>query len=244
MIIKTDLHTHTNANTHAYSTITENAVYAEKNGIEAIAMTNHGPAMPDGAHRWHFLNSVILPRTIGEVKILRGAEVNILSADGELDLKDDYMEALDWVIVSFHKPACSDLGTFSKRTQCYINLLANPQIDMLGHCGTPDFDFDIPAVIDAAKEYNKVIEINENTFNIRTDNVPTCRKIALECAKKGVKISVDSDAHFYTHIGKFDKAIALLEEISFPEELIVNSEWTKLESHLNSRANGKKFIYK
>ncbi|MBR3688817.1 MAG: hypothetical protein IKL85_07070, partial [Lentisphaeria bacterium] len=64
--------------------------------------------------------------------------------------------------------------------------------------GSPVFDFDIPAVIDAAKEYDKVIEINENTFNIRSQNIPLCREIALECAKKGVKISVDSDAHFYT----------------------------------------------
>lgn len=241
MRITTDLHTHTVANTHAYSTVTENAVYASKNGIEAIAITDHGPSMPDGAHRWHFLNSVILPRTIEGVKILRGAEVNILSADGKLDLSDEYMESLDWVIVSFHQPSCSELGSFSERTQCYINLLANPQVDMLGHCGAPNFDFDIPAVIDAAKEYDKVIEINENTFNIRSDNVPVCKRIALECAKKGVKISVDSDAHFYTHIGKFDKALAMLDEISFPEELIVNANWERLESHLNSRINGKKF---
>lgn len=241
MKIKTDLHTHTVANTHAYSTVTENAVYASKNGIEAIAVTDHGPSMPDGAHRWHFLNSVILPRTIEGVKILRGAEVNILSSDGKLDLSDEYMQSLDWVIVSYHAPACPDTGSFSERTQTYIDLLANPQIDMLGHCGAPQFDFDIPAVIDAAKAYGKVIEINENTFNIRSANVPVCREIALECAKKGVKISVDSDAHFYTHIGKFDKALAMLEEISFPEDLVVNAEWTRLEAHLNSRINGKKF---
>ena len=243
MKILTDLHTHTVANTHAYSTVTENATYASQTGIEAIAITDHAPGMPDGAHRWHFLNSVVLPREINGVKVLRGAEVDIVDACGTLDLEMDYLKALDWVIVSFHKPACREIGTIAERTQCYIDLLENPQIDMLGHCGSPIFDFDIPTVIDCAKEYDKVIEINENTFNIRANNIPICKEIAIACADKGVKISVNSDAHFHQHIGNFTKALAMLEEIDFPQELIVNMNWSRLEKHLNSRVNGKKFIH-
>lgn len=241
MKILADLHTHTVANTHAYSTVTENARYAAKIGMEAIAITDHAPGMPDGAHRWHFLNSVVLPREIEGVKILRGAEINIINADGTIDMDDGCLNLLDWVIVSFHKPACQEIGTREQRTQCYIDLLANPNIDMLGHSGSPIFDFDIPAVIDAAKEYDKVIEINENTFNIREKNIPLCREIALECAKKGVKISVDSDAHFYSHIGDFKKAEGMLKEIGFPEELILNVNFKRVEEYLNNRISGKKF---
>lgn len=242
MKILTDLHTHTVANTHAYSTVLENVAYAKQTGIEAIAVTDHAPGMPDGAHKWHFINLKVLPREIDGVKVLRGAEVDIKHVDGTLDLDQEYMESLDWVIVSFHRPACEEIGTKEQRTRCYIDLLANPQIDMLGHCGSPVFDFDIPAVIDAAKEYDKVIEINENTFNIRANNIPICKEIAMECAKKGVKVSVDSDAHFCYHIGKYPKAIAMLEEIGFPEELIVNTDWARLWKYLNNRSNGKKFV--
>ena len=45
-----DLHTHTNCSTHAYSTLEENIAAAKKRGIVAIAITNHGPAIPDGPH--------------------------------------------------------------------------------------------------------------------------------------------------------------------------------------------------
>lgn len=241
MKILTDLHTHTTANTHAYSTVTENSSFAAKTGIEAIAITNHAPGMPDGAHRWHFINMKVLPREIEGVKILRGAEINVMDVHGTIDLEQTYLETLDWVILSYHRWTCPDLGTLAQRTQCYINHLANPQIDMIGHCGSPIFDFDIPAVIEAAKTYDKVIEINENTFNIRENNIPICREVALECARQGVKISVDSDAHFHQSIGRYDKAIAMLEEIGFPEELIINSNWDKLEKHLNNRLSGKKF---
>lgn len=240
--ILTDLHTHTVANTHAFSTVTENATYASGIGMEAIAITDHAPQMPDGAHRWHFLNSVVLPREINGVKILRGAEVNIIDVDGTIDLNGPYLEALDWVTVSYHRFTCADVGTKNQRTQCYINHLSNPQIDMLGHCGNPVFDFDVGAVVDAAKEFDKVIEVNENTFNIRKDNVPLCEEIILACAEKGVKIAVNSDAHYHTHIGNYEKAIELLDKIQFPTELIVNLNWERLKNHLDGRLNGKKFV--
>ena len=54
MDIKTDLHTHTLVSQHAYSTVIENVKYAAENGVEAIAVTDHAPGTPDGAHDWHF----------------------------------------------------------------------------------------------------------------------------------------------------------------------------------------------
>lgn len=240
MKILTDLHTHTIASTHAYSTVLENVAYAKRNGIEAIAVTDHAPGIPDGAHRWHFINLRALPDVIDGVRVLKGAEANIMNLDGGVDLLEEYLKNLDWVIASYHRWCIEDIGTKADRTRCYINLLENEQIDMLGHCGSPVFDFEIAPVIDAAKSNNKIIEINETTSKIRKDNIPICREIAIACAEKGVKISVDSDAHFCYDIGNFPLSKQMLEEIGFPEELIVNRNLSTLREHLNYRKNGKK----
>lgn len=48
MKILLDTHTHTLASTHAYSTVLEMAKYASEAGMEAIAITEHAPAIPDG----------------------------------------------------------------------------------------------------------------------------------------------------------------------------------------------------
>lgn len=239
MKILTDLHTHTCASTHAYSTILENTAYASQIGVEAIAMTDHAPGLEDGAHRWHFYNQNVLPSVINGVHVLKGAEVNIIDIDGGLDLRQEYLERLDWVVVSYHSYALRDPGTKSRRTQCYINLLSNPHVDMLGHCGSPIFDFDIDAVLDVAKANDKVIEINENSFSARGENIENCRNVAIACGEKGVRISVDSDAHFCQSIGHFPRSIEMLEDIGFPEELIVNTGWTKLKNYLNNRKSGK-----
>lgn len=87
MIGISDLHTHTLASTHAYSTISENAFQAKERGILYLAMTDHGPAMEDAPHRWHFANLKAIPEFLCGVKILKGVEANILPG-GRLDLED------------------------------------------------------------------------------------------------------------------------------------------------------------
>jgi putative hydrolase len=69
-----DLHTHTLCATHAYNTFTEMAAAAKEIGYCALAVTDHAPAMPDSPHAWHFQNWSAMPREIGGVVMLYGAE--------------------------------------------------------------------------------------------------------------------------------------------------------------------------
>ena len=82
--IKTDLHTHTLASTHAYSTLEENCRGAFANGLEGINMSDHGPSMPDAPYEGHFSNMRILPEYIHGVKVWKGAEANIVDYDGNI----------------------------------------------------------------------------------------------------------------------------------------------------------------
>ena len=47
MQIIADLHTHTLSATHAFNTLDEMAAKAAALGYAALAITDHGPAMPD-----------------------------------------------------------------------------------------------------------------------------------------------------------------------------------------------------
>ncbi|MDK2821551.1 MAG: putative hydrolase [Clostridia bacterium] len=78
MFLETDLHTHTIASGHAYSTVKEMVEAAEKQNIKMIAITDHGIMMPGGPHEYHFYNMVAIPREIGNVQILRGVEAILL----------------------------------------------------------------------------------------------------------------------------------------------------------------------
>ena len=77
--IKTEVHTHTLASSHAYNTMQEMLTDAAQKGIELLAITNHGPALNgDGVHFWHFANMGLLPRKINGIYLIRGAETNLI----------------------------------------------------------------------------------------------------------------------------------------------------------------------
>ena len=76
MQIIADLHTHTLSATHAFNTLDEMAAKAAALGYAALAITDHGPAMPDAPHMWHFANQTALPLVLHGVAMMYGAEAN------------------------------------------------------------------------------------------------------------------------------------------------------------------------
>ena len=239
MKILFDTHTHTLASTHAYSTVMENAKYASEIGMEAIAVTDPAPAIPDGAHEWHFLNLKALPREIYGVKILYGAEVNIVDLEGNIDLGEDILKKLDVVNASIHRPCYKDFGA-KDNTSAYLAVVNNPLIDVICHSGSPDMAYDYERIIDLAKKNHKLMEINNHSFFVRKSSIPNCRKIAELCKEKEVGIVVSSDAHIAFEIGDYNYALDMLKEISFPEKLIMNRSLKAYEDFMAEK--GKKLF--
>lgn len=239
MKILLDTHTHTLASTHAYSTVLEMAKYASEQGMEAIAVTDHAPAIPDGAHPWHFLNLKALPREICGVKILYGAEVNILDLEGNIDLDEDILKKLDVVNASIHAPCYKDKDA-KDHTSAYLAVVNNPLIDIICHSGSPAFSYDYEKIITLAKKNGKLIEINNHSFFVRQASIPNCRKIAELCKEKEVGIVVTSDAHITFDLGDYTRALDMLREIDFPEKLIMNRDLKSFENFMEEK--GKKLF--
>ena len=79
-----DLHTHTLASTHAYSSLTEMVRAASERGLYAIAITDHGKAMPGSPRDWYFGNLREVPLRYRGVLTLAGMEANVLDFEGRL----------------------------------------------------------------------------------------------------------------------------------------------------------------
>lgn len=230
-----DTHTHTVASGHAYSTIIENAKEASKKGLKLFCMTDHGPKMPGGPHIFHFGNLKVLPSEIDGVEILKGVEANILDRDGNLDMPEEVLKKLDVVIASLHD-VCFPYRDVESNTEAMINAIKNPYVDIVGHPGNPLFDIDVDKVLDAAKEYNTCIEINNSSFVAsRVGSYENCLLIAKKAAKMNVKICVGSDAHIAFDVGRFDKALEVIEKAHLDEEFIMNTDVEKFKDYLRSK---------
>lgn len=234
MKIIADLHTHTMVSQHAYSTLDELSLAAAQKGFYAIATTDHGPGMPDGAIAHHFFCLNGLPEAVNNILLYKGAEVNIMNYDGALDMEDSLLARLDFVIASYHVE-CITPADISQHTQGFLKILENPHVDCLGHCGNPVFPIDAEAVVDACAKYHKLIEINSSSFRIRPGSNSTCRNIAQLCARKGVSVVVNSDAHSKWQVGEHSDAISMLEAIHFPTELIINADEERLSQYFSQK---------
>ena len=221
-----DLHTHTIASKHAYSTLLENASYAAKARLLVLGISDHAPAMSDTTNSAYFFNVKVWPRELFGIHILRGAEVNIVDQSGEIDLSDELLNSLDYVIASLHKGIFpSGLG-IDENTDAVIAAMANPKVCAIGHPDDGRFPLDYDKLAKAAKFHGKALELNESSLRARTfrvDSEKNAISMLKACKRESTRVIVSSDSHIAISIGFFNRARYLLEKYDFPQSLVVNS---------------------
>lgn len=235
MKLVADTHTHTLASAHAYSTILENVRAAADAGLKWLGWTDHGPAIPDAPHIWHFQNFSVVPDQLLGVRVLKGAEANILDDDGQLDMPDQLLARLEWVIASIHGP-CMNAVDVDYHTRAYIGAAKNPYVDVIGHSGQETYRYDYEVAVKVFREYGKLVELNQGSFLSRPDSIKNCAEIAKLCKKYECRVVLDSDAHFATAVGRVPDVMQMLAEIDFPEHLIVNGSSETFAAYLEERA--------
>lgn len=229
MKIIADLHTHTLASGHAYSTINELASSASLAGLKALAVTDHGPAMPGGPHRYHFCAMRFIPRSIAGVRILRGVEANILDDKGRMDLEQELLEELDYVMAGLHEN-CGYCGCdIDRNTKAILAVMENHRVKCISHPGNPIFPLHYDEVVRAARGTGTALEINNSSLGLsRTGSGENCLKIARLCAELGAPVMIGSDAHICQGVGVFDDALRLVQEAGIAEEQVMNASLERL----------------
>lgn len=222
--MEVDIHSHTIASGHAYSTINEMAHEAGKRGIKVLATTDHGPAMPGGPHIYHFHNLRALPAFIGGVRILKGAEVNIVDYKGEVDIHRELLDELEFCVASFHFPCLEPKGV-KETTRALISCMENDNIHAIGHPEDIRYPFEIKEIVSLSKESKTPLEINNSSLLPTTFREGTREgiiKILEECGRQNAPVVFGSDSHHTSLVGVFDKCIDIAKEVGFPNSLILN----------------------
>jgi putative hydrolase len=114
--------------------------------------------------------------------------------------------------------------------------MKNKYVDIIAHPGNPAFPIKIDEVLNAAMEYNVLIEINNSSFGTsRVGSEDNCRRIAEKAALNGNMIAIGSDAHICFAIGEFDKALEIIKNAGIKDENIINTHEDKLKDFLRER---------
>lgn len=220
-----DPHIHSIASGHGNnSTVTDIAKKAKERGLKMVGITDHGPATMHSAKEAYFRNLAYAMKKRCGIEILYGVELNILDYEGNVDLDDEVLEQLDYAIISMHQPNIKP-GTLEENTFAYINAMKHPRVRIIGHADDVKYPVDFEALALAAKHYQVVFEINNSSLRpdgYRGNTHENARSILAVCKKHKLPVVLSSDSHGDEHVGDFTYADALLKEMDFPFELVLN----------------------
>ena len=232
-----DVHTHTIMSGHAYSTLQEMVTAAQQKGLDILGITEHAPGIPGTCDPIYFRNLHVVPRQMGSLRLLLGAELNILDTKGTLDLDETYYQRLDLRIAGIHL-LCWEGGTIEENTQGMIAAIRNPWTQIIAHPGDGTADLLFEPIVLAAKEANTLLEINNSSLNPRRNKdlaLVNNLEILRLCKRYEVPVILSSDAHFSHSIADYDFIWPLLQETEFPDELIMNYDADRFLQFLEQR---------
>ena len=175
-----DLHTHSISSGHGSTdTINDMAKTAAARGIQILGISEHGPATAGSAKPSYFRSLKLANRNRFGVQLLYGAEVNIVTPAGDLDLDDEVLSCLDYALVSIHPPT---LTPYEHRdlTHAYVNAMEHPKVKFLGHIDDARFPVDFERLLAISKEKGVYPEINNGSLMpdaYRKGGQENCRKI-------------------------------------------------------------------
>ena len=231
--IVADLHMHTIVSGHAFGTLREMAKAAAEKKLLLIGTTEHGPGINGTCDPIYFRNFTDAPRMLYGVEQLYGCEVNIL-AGGKLSLGERELRLLDYGIAGIHG-LCYESQGVTANTDNVIRCMEHPKIKFISHPDENVHPLDYKALVEGAKATGTALEVNNASLRkpwLRPGCQENYRVMLPLCMEYGVPVIVNSDAHDPDQVGELSLALALLEEIGFDEDLILNNDVEKVKKFL------------
>ena len=181
-------------------------------GYEYMALTDHSQGLgvanglsPDRLAAQREVLQQLQDRF--DMRILAGSEVDIRS-DGRMDFPDEVLAKLDIVVASVHNAMSQDRDTMTRRI---IRAMEHPSVTIIGHLSTrllgqrPATDFDLEAVLQAARDTGTALEINASPERLDLKDTHAFRAREL-----GVPLVISTDSHHHSQLsgGRFGVGVA------------------------------------
>jgi DNA polymerase (family 10) len=218
-----EMHCHSTWSSDGHNSIDQMASTAKSRGYSFLCLTDHshylrGPRLEAQWKEIEEVNARLKP-----FRVLRGIEVNI-RADGSLDVDDETLAELEWVVASIHT-------AFDRSpTERILGAIDNPNVDCVGHLTgrkilkRPGTDVDIERVVERAAETKTALEINSQPD--RLDMRDTHARLAGEA---GVLIPISTDAHEVPALGHAELGVGLARRAWLTKKQVLNTRtWAQI----------------
>ena len=218
-----ELHCHSTWSSDGKGTLEEMARTAKGRGSKFLCITDHSHYLRGSRLEAQWKEIEELNGKLGRFRILRGIEVNI-RADGSLDVDDDILAELDWVVASLHT-------SFDRTpTERILGAMDNPHVDCIGHLTgrrllkRDGAAVDVERVVEHALETGTALEINS-----QPDRLDMRDSHARLAGQAGVLVPITTDAHSVGALGYAELGVAQARRAWLTKEQILNTRpWREI----------------
>ncbi len=221
--LRGEMHCHSTWSSDGRNSIEDMALTAKARGYRFLCITDHSHYLRDGRLAAQCQEIEELNGRLKSFQVYRGIEVNI-RADGSLDVEDDLLAELDWVIASLHT-------SFDRSpTERIVGAMQNPHVDCIGHLTgrrllkRDGAAVNVERVVEVAVETGTALEINSQPD--RLDMRDTHARLAGEA---GVRIPITTDAHSVAALGYAELGVAQARRAWLTKEQVLNTRsWREI----------------
>lgn len=172
----------------------------------------------------------MLPPEEHGIRLIRGLEADIISPDGTICPSAEYLQMLEFCILSMHSITPMKQRPADDYTEAYLRAMQSPYVTIIGHADRIAFPCDLEAVVCEAKRRDILIELNNASLTAaRSGGHANVAKLARLCRQYQVPVCISSDAHYHTMVGDVRNIQRLLEQMDFPPELVMNLTMERFE---------------
>ncbi len=235
-----DFHVHTVFSGHAFSTLQEVIAAAQARGLRYLAITDHGPARPDGPKLDYFknLNRQDSLRQLPGIRVLVGVEANIINPWGDLDMPEKLLHELDIVVAGFHNSTGYGGSSVSENTGALIKAVERNRITVIAHIGDPRFPYpvDLDESIAAAVEHHVLVELNQSALHTwRAENVAHYERVLELLEKYHAPVLMSSDSHISYTVGIVSECERLLTGHGIDPATCINYSEAMIQKYMMAR---------
>jgi DNA polymerase (family 10) len=220
--LRGDLHAHTTWSADGKATMEEMALAAKARAYSYLAITDHSHYLREGRLEAQAKELAALNARLTPFRLLHGVEVNI-RANGTLDVPDETLAGLDWVVASIH-------AAFSTSpTERVLAAMENPHVDVIGHLTGRKINKRAPMDVDLERVFAKALETGTAVeINSQPDRLDLRDADARLAGERGVRIVVSTDAHSVAALGYATLGIGQARRAWLTKDQIVNTRpWSR-----------------
>lgn len=217
-------------------TVLELIAQAKVLGMEAIAITDHGPTMKGR------LTSVFFERFRSpdpSIRVLKGIECNLMDGEGTIDAPGEYLPFLDIILLGIHPNTKRGLSREEYTDMLVKAIRKNPMIDIITHPNDPVYPVDYLHLAKVAAMEGVAVEINNSKVLYSRCSVEEAELLIAACKEAHCRIAVNSDTHAVHELGDDSAVAPLLARAAFPAELIVNRDMASAMEFIETRRRFK-----